>query len=337
METKIIEKTFCPLCMEQHEVKIITQIQKTIFKKEEVEYSQQMVYCENADEFYIPEDLIKTNDISMKDAYRRKTKLLTSEEIIALRKQYGASQKDFSKILGWGELTMERYENHQIQDQAHDSILSEIRIDPMFFQRMLIKNQKAINDNSFQKIKNQTKKVLKNAGDPYLVQSIMSEYEDCPNPKYVGNKMINISKIVSMVNYFASKISDLGLVKLMKLFWYSDFMHYRDHGTGITGFCYFIAPRGALPKAYERIILLDGIERREEEFDDGIIYKYVASKSFSLKSLTKDELFVIDKVIDALGALSTKEIVDKMHEEEAFILTEDRHPINYDLSKNLRL
>ena len=39
------------------------------------------------------------------------------------RETYGLSQRAFSKLLKWGEVTMNRYEMGAIQDKAHNNIL----------------------------------------------------------------------------------------------------------------------------------------------------------------------------------------------------------------------
>jgi DNA-binding transcriptional regulator YiaG len=62
---------------------------------------------------------------------------LTSNEIISLREKYGVSQKDLSEILDWGKATITSYENHQVQDRAHDDILRKIDPDPEWFIEML--------------------------------------------------------------------------------------------------------------------------------------------------------------------------------------------------------
>lgn len=51
-----------------------------------------------------------------------------------IRDKYEVSQKDFSEVLDWGRATITRYENHQVQDRAHDDVLRTIDSDPKWFQ-----------------------------------------------------------------------------------------------------------------------------------------------------------------------------------------------------------
>lgn len=85
------------------------------------------------------ESQIQENDIAIKDAYRRKQRLLTSKDINAIRGKYGISQSDLCILLGWGAKTITRYESHQVQDKAHDTILKKLNQDPQWFLDLLVK------------------------------------------------------------------------------------------------------------------------------------------------------------------------------------------------------
>jgi putative zinc finger/helix-turn-helix YgiT family protein len=123
--------------MECHEVETVEVEEKTIFKGVEVDYLAIYDYCHDTDEFLSNEDFIRANGLAVKDAYRVKVGLLTSKEIKGIRDKYGISQKEFSEVLDWGQATITRYENHQVQDRAHDDILRKIDSDPQWFLEML--------------------------------------------------------------------------------------------------------------------------------------------------------------------------------------------------------
>jgi putative zinc finger/helix-turn-helix YgiT family protein len=72
------------------------------------------------------------NDIAVFDAYKREMNLLTSQEIIDIRNQYGISQGTLAKILGLGEKTITRYENGAIQERAYDNMLRLTRNESIF-------------------------------------------------------------------------------------------------------------------------------------------------------------------------------------------------------------
>jgi putative zinc finger/helix-turn-helix YgiT family protein len=123
--------------MEEHYVNIVEVDEQEMYKGEEVEFMAIYEYCADSQEYIETEDMIRANSLAMKDAYRRKVGLLTSDDIKNIRGKYWISQKEFSEILNWGKATITRYENHQIQDKAHDDILRKIDSDPKWFLEML--------------------------------------------------------------------------------------------------------------------------------------------------------------------------------------------------------
>ena len=127
MDMRIItsKKCLCTCCMEEHEVKTVLVKECATFKKRMVDYDACYLYCDVADELYMDERQLQENDVRMKDAYRKAEGLLTSGQINRIRSKYGISQSDMSILLGWGAKTITRYESHQVQDRAHDTILKK--------------------------------------------------------------------------------------------------------------------------------------------------------------------------------------------------------------------
>lgn len=135
MDMKVInsEKRLCTCCMEEHEVKTVLVCEQATFKNTKVSYDASYLYCDAAEEFYMDEQQMQENDMRLKDAYRKEKGLLTSFEISGIRAKYGISQSDLCALLGWGGKTITRYEGHQVQDKAHDTILKKIDGDSEWF------------------------------------------------------------------------------------------------------------------------------------------------------------------------------------------------------------
>jgi DNA-binding transcriptional regulator YiaG len=55
--------------------------------------------------------------------YRRRHKMLTPTEIVAIRKRYALSHEAFAKILGMSPATLYRYEGGALQDDVHDNLI----------------------------------------------------------------------------------------------------------------------------------------------------------------------------------------------------------------------
>lgn len=327
----------CLYCMENHEVQLTEEIEKTIFKGEEIEFKSKLYYCKNYKEYFETEELINENNMRIKDAYREKVGLLTGKDIKNIRHKYNLTQKELSKVLDWGEKTITRYETHQVQDRAHDEVLVCIKEDPLKLYKCANTNKELLGDKSYKKIIKEVRNHLDESKEILLRNSIIADYIDYSSSIYQGNTNFNIDKTIDVINYITIKSNNLFTVKLMKLMWYSDILNYKKYNKSITGLEYFKETMGALPKAYDRIISLEDIKKEIILINDSLCTKFIKNKKYKFKILETQEKETIDYVLKQIGELSTDEIISKMHQEEAYKKTEFKHPISYDYSKYIEL
>ncbi|ABR47092.1 hypothetical protein Amet_0867 [Alkaliphilus metalliredigens QYMF] len=329
------EKKLCLMCMEEHGVDTVEVIDEETYKSKEVSFNATYEYCANADEYLETEEMIKANSLMMKDAYRKKVGLLTSDEIINIRAKYGLSQKDFSEILDWGKATITRYENHQVQDRAHDDVLRKINSDPKWFLEMLERAKGKISDKAFSKYHHEAIEQFKKMKNQYQIEVINTIYANFEEPLYTGNVELNLEKVVEMINYLASKVSSIHKVKLMKMLWYADMLHFKRTGKAIGGLVYGALPMGAVPKGYEAIVSLEGVQYDTVLYGEHIGYKFKPVPGFEIKKLIKSEIETLDEIISKFGHLNTDEIVDMMHDEEAYKCTEGNCIIPFSFAEQL--
>jgi putative zinc finger/helix-turn-helix YgiT family protein len=330
-------KKLCLACMEEHMVDVVEVVENEFFKDEDVSYLALYEYCPNTDEYIETEEMIKANSLVMKDAYREKAGLLTSDEIRNIREKYGLSQKDFSKILDWGEATITRYENHQIQDRVHDDVLRKIDSDPKWFLEILIRSKDKISDKAFKKYYHNANIQFRNKRNQYLIDSIQALYAEYEDDNLTGRTNLNLNKVIDIINYLAQKVINLHMVKLMKMLWYSDYLHYKRNGKAISGLVYIALPMGAVPVGYEKVVSLEGVYFDIVWYGENIAYKFKSIPGYLVKNLTQSEIAAIDRVIDVLGDLNTEEIVAKMHQEVAYKRTNINFPIPFSYAEYISI
>ena len=322
----------CTCCMEEHEVKLIQVKECTTFKNVPVEYTAEYYFCDAAEEFYMDEEMMRENDLRMKDAYRKLSGLLTSKEISAIRKKYGVTQSDLCTLLGWGGKTITRYESHQVQDKAHDAILKKRDRDPEWFLSLMLEAKSVIAPNPYRRYLKIATLLYEENQDAYLRKSIEAKYARFRDDETVGgNVPLSLDKVVDVIRYFAnsSGVTKLYKVKLMKLLWYADALAYKLRGHAITGLVYQAMPMGAVPIGHEAIIDLRGVVCEEVEMGDGTAYHFGTSGDDKYPSLTDDDRRILDKVIGRLGRMTKDEIVSFMHRERAYQETAMRDIISF--------
>ena len=333
-----VQKKLCLCCMEEHAVKTVMAPETNIFKDVEVEYPARYFYCENADEYFSDESMITENDIAMKNAYRKAVGLLTSDEIADIRCRYGITQSDLCLLLGWGGKTVTRYESHQVQDIAHDTILRKLNEDPEWFLTLLEAVKDKLGKSSYEKYYEAASRLYASDRDEYLKKAIMARYAGFKNAfSLKGNTELSLEKVIDSIRYFANseKVTTLYKVKLMKLLWYADALSFKRRNRAITGLVYQAMPMGAVPVAHDAIIDFSKINREEIEFGEGTGYHFLPTADKEYHSLTDEDKNILDDIIGIFGSMSKDEIVRTMHSETAFTETARHDMIQFKYAEEL--
>ncbi len=342
MNMKIMksERHLCTCCMEEHEVKTVLVNEQATFKDFKVNYDASYMYCDVAEELYMNEKQMQENDVRLKNAYRMATGLLTSTDIYNIRTKYGISQSDLCTLLGWGTKTITRYESHQVQDRAHDTILKKIDQDPEWFISLLKQARVNLSTESYRKYFETATTLYENDRDQYLRRAIEASYA-----KYDGNKMfhgnteLSLDKVVDVIRYYAAskQVTNLYKVKLMKLMWYADAFSYKTRGNAITGLVYQALPMGAVPVGHNSMIDLKDVPCEEVDMGETNAYHFSLKEEGSYPSLSKEDINVLNIVIEKLGKMTKNEIVEFMHKEQAYVETAFRDIIQFKYTENLQI
>lgn len=334
------EQRLCTCCMEVHEVKMVVVTERTTFKNVVVEYDAFYSYCDKAEELYMDEQQMEENDIRLKDAYRSQEGLLTVAEIEAIRAKYGITQSDFCVLLGWGGKTITRYEGHQVQDRAHDTILKKIDKDSEWFISLLVESRDNLTQEAYQRYMQIATTLYENEQDVYLRKYIEASYmKYYDNPMLYGNTRLSLNKVVEMICYYASsqQVTNLYKVKLMKLLWYADALSYKRRGVSISGLVYQAMPMGAVPIGHNSIINLKGVPCTEVENGEMNSYYFHMDESQEFSCLSFEDIEILDVVIQKLGNKTKRQLVDFMHKEQAYKETLPREVIDFKYAKNLQI
>lgn len=342
MEYKVIskQKHLCLSCMNEHELSKVQIKQTNKFKGVDVEYDAIFFYCDKTDELFMDEDMASSNDISMKNAYRKKNNLLTSDDIVSIRAHYGINQSDLCILLGWGGKTITRYEAHQVQDNAHDSILRKLDKDPEWFISLLEAQKDSISESSYNKYFKTACLKYESLKDSYLERTIKSKYICFKQQLSLsGNVELSLNKVVDVIRYFSNsnEVTKLYKVKLMKLLWYADALSFKRRGYSITGLVYVALPMGAVPIGHESFIDLSKINYEEIDFGEGTGYHFLPTEDKKYESITKNDIEILNDVISIFGHASKEQIIERLHNELAYKQTNQKDIILFEYTKELSI
>ncbi len=332
----------CPLCDKTHEIEERKRIATINLKGEEVTYEEKFYFCANADEDeneFETGAMTNENLLNARNAYRVKMRLLTSYEIVAIRENYGLSQVDLAKLLGWGEATISRYESKAIQDEAYDTMLRLVKENPLQALEFLKKNTDKFPAMKRLEIRAKIVEKLDSYGKEFLTrQTFAGEYANFEEPSDSnGFTLLNIDKIEAMVSYIAETVSNLFKVKLMKMLWYSDVLSFIENGCSMTGMVYRHESMGALPIGHYSLMNLENLNVQEEisyNYDTMLHVYPTANMDYSV--LSDGDKDILNKVIAKFKDYKAKDIVDYMHGERAYEETKPGEIIPFSLAKEIR-
>lgn len=117
----------CPVCEQERDLLYGETKESLKIRGEKVEVTSMIHYCPEGNHYFYT---FKDEEAKFKaayDEYRDRKNFLKPNEIRELREQYKLSQKNFARLLGWGEITIHRYESGALQDDAHNNVLVFIK------------------------------------------------------------------------------------------------------------------------------------------------------------------------------------------------------------------
>jgi putative zinc finger/helix-turn-helix YgiT family protein len=125
----------CSRCATTRDFEVVEREEKVSIKGREVSFIAHFSRCTTCGEEFEAPGQLDANLAAAREAYARLYENPSSEALIALRAKYNAGQKAFGMILGFGELTMNTYEQGGSPDPTN-RLLLKLAEDPLQFKAM---------------------------------------------------------------------------------------------------------------------------------------------------------------------------------------------------------
>lgn len=326
---------FCNSCDDYREFSIIERDEVYDVKGTNIEIKAKVSICNCCGEELFNEKVDEENFEVAYSIYRQKEGILSAMEIKEIREMYGLSQRGFSKLLRWSEITMHRYEMGSIPDKAHNNTLILLKR-PSNMITILNNNLGVLSERKEATLRDRIKELLNDKSDEsfkeYLLSSIGNKVDI-----YSGFKEMDFDKFKSLVIFFAKNSDRLFKTKLMKLLWYTDFIFFKENTISITGMQYAKLPRG--PVIENRQLLLGILEKQkvinivEDDMTNG---EYIlVNEGVSELNLTESELEVAQRVISYFKDYNCKKISEYSHNEKGWLENNVGQLISYKYANNL--
>jgi len=336
---------YCGTCKSEVDARIEKRLETILVRGEEIEVNSRVAVCPQCREDLIDEELEATNLGAAYDAYRVRHHLLSPRDISETRQKYGLSQRALAKLLGWGEITIHRYESGAIQDSAHETVLRLIR-EPANMKQVLEENRTALSSEIATRLEEKLDAMLadREVGEfETLLEKLCSTGSPSEDN---GFREFDVEKLEESVLYFVSRVEHAFKTKLNKLLWYADFLSYRTSSRSITGSAYVAATHGPVPRNYDLLLgemVRKGLIRATEvEFPNGTCGELLEpSRDPNMSLFNGVEQACMGKVVREFRYFTASDIRKRSHSEKAYEATYEEegqwNGIPYSLAGTLSL
>ena len=335
-------RVYCPYCKKEVEYKIEKRDLKE-FRGIEVNTFENIAICNECNQDLYVNEIEDENNKRIYQIYREKANIIKAEDIINLRKKYDISQRELTAILGFGKMTINRYERGGVPTKSQsDYIKLLIENDDKFIEKAKEAYEKNnISDKTYNKIiseeveKDISKKEVQDNIRRYL-RSVLNRKPDI----YNGYKSLDLEKVENIISYIASKVKNLTITSLNKYLWYIDMLSFNERTVAITGLTYQNQKFGPtiVYKKYDELSLLDDKYTREDiETENGNTTKIISNNNFKLDKISSSEKEIIDTIIKLLKDKNVTDISEISHREDGWKKTKRFEQISFEYAMNLKL
>lgn len=335
-------KVYCPYCKKEVEYKIEKRELKE-FRGIEVNTFENVAICNECNQDLYVNKIEDENNERIYKIYREKANIIKAEDIVKLREKYDISQRELTAILGFGKMTINRYERGGLPTKSQSDYI-----------KLLIENE----DEFIEKVKeayennNITEKTYKkivaegqeeNISKKRVQENIRRYLKEVLNRKpdiYNGYKSLDLEKVENIISYIASKVKNLTITSLNKYLWYIDMLSFNKRAVAITGLTYQNQKFGPtiVYKKYDELSLLDDKYQREDiETENGNTTKIISNENFNLDKINDSEKEIIDTIIKLLKNKKVTDISEMSHREDGWKKTKRLEKISFEYAMNLNI
>jgi len=229
-----------------------------------------------------------------------------------------------SEILGLGTNSYRLYEQGDVPNVGNGRLILAAD-DPREVKKFIRSSKEILGEDEFEKLTKKVDSLIEEKERNRFSLLLMGRLFDVIVPdEFTGYRLPSLDKISHIILFFSER-TDTWKTKLNKLLFYTDFLAFKHSGYGISGLDYRAIQMGPVPAKFEDIynqIANDGniVEREYMTLDNGNYGSVFQPKTDFNSTLFSDfELEVLDYIANELIDLTPSEIIEKSHQESAWI------------------
>lgn len=246
--------------------------------------------------------------------YRIKHGIPFPDEIASIRKRYGLNQSQIGKLLGFGVNQWAKYEAGQVPSDSNGRLIAALRSKDVTL-KLLKEIRDLYEESEYQKIYTL---IVSSKDEDSLASQDSIFYLGTERSINNGFGEFNHRKVEEMVKFLVS--GETFPTKLNKKMFYADFLHFKRHGKSISGLRYQAIHYGPVPVHFNTIYdHIPGLNC-QSVFVGGHEASLLSTSEKADASVFSDaELDTLKEINSKLDPLSTQEIIELSHSEDAWL------------------
>lgn len=327
----------CPNCNDLRPVELIEKAEDFPVKKDKLTIMAKLLRCRECSTEFSTFDIEEKNFKTAYAIYRANHNLLIPGEMTRIREMYGLSQRAFARLLGWSDTIINQYEKGRLQDRAHNDELMLLK-NPNCMRELLSNNEINLSDSERQVIRERLEVLIKIETEG----AWRKMFCDFPVDEFTGDLKFNFDKFKQMILILLQLNGGLLKVKLNKLAFYSDFLHYSMYSSSISGSRYRRIRYGPVSSDYEHYLAKmqsEGlIKIKEIPYPEGYVgEKYICVMDTNYEMFSSYEIKIMEYVSNFFSGFNSTDMSNYSHEDPAVIGTSEGDLISYKNAKKIKL
>lgn len=327
-------KGICPNCEKETDLEFVRTKETIDVRGEPIQVDVEYAHCNECGV-----DFENTEGVdylaSAYEKYRHQHGMLQPGQIRDWRKQQGLTQGELCRLLGWGDVTLTRYENGALHSESHEKIL-RLAMEPHNLIKLIEEAPEAISIDKRERLLDELRAADEEACSFERLLEQFGQYEP---DEFSGYRKFDLGKLYNTILFFT--VGGTLKTKLNKLLFYADFKHFKEYSVSITGAKYVHLQYGPVPDDYDYYFAELSQNRRlnvvEEQNNDYTYLICQAREEPDMSMFSKSEKEILQSTLDFFKDYGSVKIMNFSHEETAYKSTRDGEKISYQYAKELRV
>ncbi len=299
-------------------MRVVYEPYKATYRGEEYDSVYISFYDEESGESFTTteSDTIWMSQVT--NQYREKHGIPYTDEIVALREEYGVSATKMALILGFGINQYRLYEMGEVPSESNGKMIRSA-MNPRVFLDLVRSSKNQLTEKEYSKISAKVEQVIAASGEKIDEQWMSARLFRSGRGAANGFAPQSSVRLKNLLLYVLGKMGETFQTKMNKVLFYIDFLSYRERGMSISGLSYQAIEFGPVPQRWDRVYsAFDDVQEQLISVQGQECISLLALRNADMRCFSQDEISVIEQVCNKFLNMTSRQVSELSHGETAW-------------------